>query len=421
MMKLLIISYYWPPLGGPGAIRPVKFAKYLPRFGFEPVVITRKAIAYHSLDESLGQETEHLRTIRTESLDPARIFYFAGMRRYRPRPWHIPVKKALNFPDSKFPWIPFVYGAGIKVDFDAIFVTAPPFSSFIAGYLLAKKTGKPLILDFRDAWLEFPFLSYDTRAEKKFVSYWEEKVCRSAALIIVVDENIRDTLTVKYSGQRHKIHVIPNGYDPDDFAAAALPGTFTISYLGTIRKERNPENFLKSIDELLREKKLSSAGIQIKFIGHIEKHYLDLINKYGFAKCLGHLPYRKALREFSSAHVSLMITTGDEYFFPSRQNEYLAAGLPIIVCGKSQGIHRLESAFSLGYPGWIFDYDDRTGLEQKIMDLYGRFKNREITRHETPFKEYTRQILTGKLCDLIRTAGRQNNTTVHAGSRAKEQ
>jgi len=417
-----MISYYWPPLGGPGAIRPVKFAKYLPRFGFEPIVITRRAIAYHSLDGSLGRETEQVRTIRTESLDPARIFYFAGMRLYRPRPWHVPVKKALNFPDSKLPWIPFAYQAGLKVDFDVIFVTAPPFSSFITGYLLAKKTGKPLVLDFRDAWLEFPFLRYDTKAEKKFVSYWEEKVCRSADLIVVVDENIRDALTAKYSGQRPKIHVIPNGYDPDDFAAAALPETFTISYLGTVRKERNPQNFLKSVDELIREKRLSNADIRLKFIGHIEEHYLDLIRPYGFAKCLGHLNYREALREFSSAHATLMITTGDEYFFPSRQNEYLAAGLPIIVCGRSSGMHRLESAFSRGYPGWIFDYDDRSGLKQKIMDLYGRFKKHEITRQEMPFKEYTRQNLTGKLCDLIKKkACRQNNTAVQAGSRSKEQ
>ncbi len=411
MTKLLIISYYWPPLGGPGAIRPVKFAKYLPRFGFEPVVITRKAIAYHSLDGSLGQETEHVRTIRTESLDPARICYLAGMRLYRPRSWHVPVKKALNFPDSKFPWIPFAYQAGLKVDFDAIFVTAPPFSSFIAGYLLAKKTGKPLVLDFRDAWLEFPFMKYDTRTQKEFVSYWEEKVCRSAAQIIVVDENIRDILAAKYSGQRSKIHVIPNGYDPDDFTAAALPDTFTVSYLGTVRKERNPENFLKAIDELIREKRLASSDIKLKFIGHVEKHYLDLISPYGFAKCLGHLHYREALREFSSAHAALMVTTGDEYFFPSRQIEYLAAGLPIIVCGKSPGVHRLESAFSRGYPGWVFDYADRAGLKQKLMDLYGRFKRREIVRHETPFKEYTRQNLTGKLCDLIKKVCRQDNAT----------
>lgn len=421
MMKLLIISYYWPPLGGPGAIRPVKFAKYMPRFGFEPIVITRKAIAYHSPDSSLGQEVQQVRTIRTESLDPARLFYFAGMRQYRPRPWHVPVKKALNFPDSKSPWIPFAYQAGLKVDFDAIFVTAPPFSSFITGYMLAKKTGKPLILDFRDAWLEFPFLRYDTKAEKKFVSYWEEKVCRSAALIIVVDENIRDVLTAKYSGQRPKIHVIPNGYDPNDFSVAELPGTFTISYLGTIRRERDPRYFLEAVDELIKERKLSGVDIQIKFVGHVEQHYQDRMKHFKFAKLYGHLHHQQALREFSTAHATLMVTTGDEYFFPSRQNEYLAAGLPIIVCGRSSGMHRLESAFSRGYPGWIFDYDDRSGIKQKIIELYDRFKKRDIARQETPFKEYTRYNLTGKLCDLIKKVYRQNNMTAQAGSRAKEQ
>jgi glycosyltransferase involved in cell wall biosynthesis len=184
--------------------------------------------------------------------------------------------------------------------------------------------------------------------------------------------------------------------------------------------ERNPQNFLKSIDELIHEKRLPGSDIRLKFIGHVEKRYLDLISPYEFAKCLGHLQYREALREFSSAHVALMITTGDEYFFPSRQIEYLAAGLPIIVCGRSSGVHRLESAFSRGYPGWIFDYDDRAGLKQKIMDLYGRFKKHKIVRQKMPFKEYTRQNLTGKLCEMIKKICRQNNMIAQADSGAKE-
>ncbi len=401
MRRLLIVTYYWPPLGGPGSIRPVKFAKYLPKFGIRPIVCTRKDISYHSFDRELNKEIENLEVIRTESLDPARILYLLGMKTYRPRMWHTPIKKAINFPDNKLAWLPFAYAAGIKTSFDCILVTAPPFSSFITGYYLAKKANKPLILDFRDAWLEFPFLRYQGKAQRHFVSLWERKITKSASVIIVVDENIKKILSEKYPWLTNKIHVIPNGYDPSDFATAEKPSVFTISYLGTIREERDPENVLKAIDELITKNLLGEKDIRVKFIGHIEKHYLDKIKKYKFAETLGHLPYGQAIKEFCSSHVALLVTTGSEYFFPSRQNEYLASGMPIIVCGKSKGIHVLESAFKKGYPGWIFDFEDIKAIQAKIFVLYHDFKKRKIPSGETLYKEYTRENLASKLADLI--------------------
>jgi len=402
MKKLLLISYYWPPLGGPGSLRPVKFAKYLPGFDIEPIVLTRKHIAYHSMDCGLANELRQTRVIRTESFDPARILYLLGMRLYRPKTWQVPIKKALNFPDSKLGWIPFAYCAGTRIDFDYIFVTAPSFSSFIAGYALAKRTFKPLILDFRDAWFEFPFMRYESGVQKKLVSYWEKKITDFASLIIVVDENIRDSLIKKYPSLSGKIHVIPNGYDPDDFAATPKPDLFTITYLGTIRKERNPQNFLKALDKLTDEQKIQPNELNVKFIGHIEEQYLKEIKKYPFTQITGHLPYKAAIEQFLTSHLALMVTTGDEYFFPSRQNEYLASRLPIIVCGKSKGVHLIESAFKHGYPGWVFGYDDIDGMKQKVLEIFNKYKRGEIIKGETPYQEYTRENLTRKLAELVK-------------------
>lgn len=401
MKKLLMISYYWPPLGGPGALRPVKFAKYLPKFGIEPIILTRKNIAYHSLDEELQNDVADVKVIKTESFDPARLLYECGMRTYRPRRWHKTIKEAINFPDNKLPWFPFAYDAGIKSDFDFIFVTAPPFSSFITGYMLAKRTYRPLILDFRDAWLEFPFMPYRGKAKRTFVSYWEAKITNIASLIIVVDENIKKSLTKKYPHIAKKIYVIPNGYDPDDFVTTAKPNIFTVSYLGTVREERNPENFLSAVNALIEQKEINEKDMKVVFIGHIEDRYLKKVKKYPFVNISGHLPYGKAIKEFSSSHCALMITTGSEYFFPSRQNEYLASGLPIIVCGKSKAIHLLEDAFKHDYPGWIYDYNDTEGMKNKIFEIYQNVKNGKILRGHTPYKEYTRKNLTKKLAALI--------------------
>lgn len=397
-----MISYYWPPCGGPGSLRPVKFAKYLPEFGLKPVILTRKNIAYHSLDYELGEGLKGIKIYRTESLDPARILYLFGMRHYRPKRWQVPIKKTLNFPDNKAGWILFAYNAAKNLDFKYILATAPPFSAFICGYMISRKTEKPLILDFRDAWLEFPFMRYENEIQKKFVIYWERKVVEHARLICTVNEIIKSTLISRYPDTAKKISVIPNGFDPSDFPDIPLPEKFTISYLGTIRKERNPEPFLMAVDRFLKESNLSSGTVEIKFIGHIEDEYLRMIKRYPFTKILGHLSYYQAIKEFSNAHLVLMITTGIDYFFPSRENEYLASGLPIISCGNSEGLSVLKSAFKSGYPVRFCEYNDINSIENTISEFYTKFKKREIKKEPHPFPEYTRRNLTKKLAELIK-------------------
>ncbi|MGB9720750.1 MAG: glycosyltransferase [bacterium] len=399
--KLLFVTYYWPPCGGPGSIRPVKFAKYLPEYGIEPIILTCKNIAYHSIDQELGRDLSGTRIYRSESFDPARILYLLGMRLYKPKKWQMPIKKTLNFPDNKTGWIPFACNTGLKIDFDYIFVTAPPFSAFIAGYLLSKKTGKPLIVDFRDAWLEFPFLPYKNRFQKTFVSYWEKKVAQSASLIIVVSDGIKRTLVSRYPEITGRIFVIPNGYDPADFPEVTLPENFTISYLGTIRKERSPETFLRAVQSFVKENNITPRKIEIKFIGHITNEYLETIRKYPYARILGHLTYHTALKEFCTAHLAFITTTGSEFFFASRQNEYLASGLPIISCGKSEGFFILKQARDNGYPVKFFDYDDINGMKNEIFNIYICYMHNQIRKTPHPFPEYTRQNLTRKLSQLI--------------------
>lgn len=383
-------------------MRPVKFTKYLPKYGFEPVVLTRKDIAYHSFDRDMENDATGVEVIRTGSLDPARLLYMLGMRKYRMIAWQNPIKQTLNFPDNKTPWVPFAYSAGMVCRFDYIFVTAPPFSAFITGYYLAERTGKPLIVDFRDAWLEFPFMPYKGHLQKTFVRKWERKIVDMASLIVVVDTNIKNSLLKKYPDIREKICVIPNGYDPDDFVQTRLPDVFTISYLGTIREERHPGNILRAVELFMKKVSIGAEDIKFKFIGHVEERFLNVIRRYAFTETTGHLPYKNAIESFCNSHLAILITTGSEYFFPSRQNEYLASGLPIIVCGKSKGLHVLDDAIEKGYPGWIYDFNDIDGIREKISDVYRRYKRGIVIRGKTPFAEYTREKLTQQLAEQIK-------------------
>ena len=96
----------------------MKFAKYLPRYGIEPIVLTRRNVAFHSFDEELQNEVSKIKIIKTESFDPARILYILGMRIYRPKAWHMPIKESINFPDNKLPWAPFAFVSAKKLKFD---------------------------------------------------------------------------------------------------------------------------------------------------------------------------------------------------------------------------------------------------------------------------------------------------------------
>ncbi|UCF69812.1 MAG: glycosyltransferase [candidate division WOR-3 bacterium] len=401
--KLLIITYYWPPLGGPGSLRPVKFAKYLPHFGIKPLILTRRDIAYHSYDLELAEDVGGVRVLRTFSIDPARFLYLVGMRKYHVANWHGHVKRVMNFPDNKTPWVPFAYYAARKLDFDQIFVTAPPFSAFITGYYLAMNTGKPLIADFRDAWLEFPFKPYEGMLQAGFVRSWEKKIATTAKFITVVDENLREVLVQRYPEISQKIAVIPNGYDPEDFSESEKPDVFTISYLGTIREERDPGTVLHAVDDFRTEHRLGNDNIRFRFIGHIEDSFLPEMNQYPFVERTGHLSYKKAINTFCNSHLGVLITTGSTYFFPSRQNEYLASGLPIIVCGKSKGLHVLGKAFKMGYPGWTFDLNDIEGMKKRIAFVYQKYKRGESIVGKTPYTGYTRKNLTGALAKIINT------------------
>jgi glycosyltransferase involved in cell wall biosynthesis len=399
---LLIITYYWPPLGGPGSLRPVKFVKYLPQFGITPMIITRKNIAYHSYDDEIGEDVREARVLRTCSMDPARILYLLGMKDYSVSRWHGPIKRTMNFPDNKTPWVPFAYRTARHIGFDYIFTTAPPFSTFITGYYLARSTGKPLIVDFRDAWLEFPFMPYKGRLQKGFVRKWERKVVDIAALIIVVDDNIRTSLIKRHPHIGKKICVIPNGYDPDDFRKTEEPDRFTVSYLGTVRAERDPENLLKAIAQFVTKNGLDSNKIRFRFIGHVEEYFRRKMEKYSFVEFTGHLPYKRAINTFCNSHLAVLVTTGSEYFFPSRQNEYLASGLPIIACGRSTGLHILTDAFGKGYPGWIFGFEDIDGMSKRISNLYSKYRKGIVIKGKTPYQEYTRKNLTRLLAEKIK-------------------
>ncbi len=403
LKKILFVSYYFPPLGGPGAIRPAKFCKYLPEFGWLPLVLTIKDIAYYTRDESLLADISQTKVFKSDSLDPARLLFRLGKKSVSWKGSASNLARYFNLPDSKLAWLPGALYCGLKMtkDIDLIFATAPPFTSLIIGLLLAQFSKKPFIADFRDAWLEFPFVPYKG-LYKKLNYLMEKKVVSNCQHIITVSKAIKEKLIGRYPFLKDKITVIPNGYDRFDFQTAFEPTNFTITHLGTLRKSRNPEFFFKAMRELLDENQID---LKIKFIGNVMPEVIGKAKELNLDQHIifyQHQPYKKAIEEFNSSNVLLLIADEEMTIFPSRQCEYLTTGLPIVVLGQSLSSEVFELARKkYSYPLKTINIDDTATIKKVIIYYYRMFKKRSIKRKIVQLENFDRRNQSRKLTEIF--------------------
>jgi glycosyltransferase involved in cell wall biosynthesis len=228
LKQVLLVTYYFPPLGGPGAIRPAKFCRYLPEFDWSTTALTVKDIAYYTHDRYLLEDVALSKIVASGSLDPARILYRLGKKSVKWTGSPSALAGILNLPDSKLGWLmPAVLkGLPLARSAQVILATAPPFTSLLVGLLLSRLTGRPLVADFRDSWLEFPFVPYT--GIYQHINYWlEREVARHAAHILAVSRAIEGDLCRRYPWLKDNMTVIPNGFDPSDFDRPSSTSRFT--------------------------------------------------------------------------------------------------------------------------------------------------------------------------------------------------
>lgn len=405
LRKLLFVTYYFPPLGGPGAIRPTRFCQYLPEFNWGPIVLTPKKIAYYTQDESLLEGLGDLDIVRTESFDPARFLYLAGKKSISWKGGRQSIRWLFNLPDSKLGWLPGAISAGAKIldKVDLILATAPPFTSLLIGLILARIGNKPYVVDFRDAWLDFPFVPY--RGLYRKLNYlMERKVVNSSRHIVVVSELIKQKLMARYPLDDDAITIVPNGYDSDDFRDHDEPPEFTIVHLGTLRRSRDPGFLFGALRELLQDNMID-ARTRVKFIGNVLPEVVAKAREFNIEKnviFLQHQPYRRAIKELNSAHLLFLIADKETAIFPSRQCEYLATGLPIVVLGKTSTSEVFEAARKkYSYPLKMITIDDVEMIKKEICYYYQKFREGAIKRKKIDLKVFDRRNQTQKLAEIF--------------------
>ena len=353
MKKVLIVSYYSPPLGTGGVNRAFKFAKYLPQFGWEPYVLTVKKVAYFQYDPEKEKEFSRIKHLRTESLDVARISYLLLRKNGRKTadlgtsPTIARLVRFFTPIDPKSPWIPFAYASGLRLirreNIQLIFATSPPLSSNVVGMLLARRTGLPYVADFRDPFLDVyppPTFLHRTLLDTAF-----RKIKERADAVTAVTPAVVDALGLEGA------HVIENGYDPDDMPVLSRKEGekkgFTLAYAGSLLgREFSLLPLLEAISEM--------EGVSLLIVGKIGEGYRKFIEDPRLSSKVefrGYLPHREALRLIGQAD-ALWVTQEKKWSrnaVPSKLFEYVGLAKPILatVEGESEIANYIEK-FRLG-------------------------------------------------------------------------
>ncbi len=423
MKRVLVITYYWPPSGGAGVQRWLKFTKYLPGFGWQPVVYTPENPEAPVDDPSLLMDI-HDRTevIKRRIWEPYDLYKrFIGMgsgdrinagflsenqkseKREGISVW---IRGNLFIPDARRFWInPSARFLGKYLrdhPVDAIISTGPPHSMHLIAQKLKKQYNIPWIADFRDPWTEIDFydqLRLTPRSDRKHRTQ-EGSVLREADRVVVIGKSMAERFSMA-----HPVTpvVIPNGYDEADFGAEQQPsdGKFSIVHVGAMNRDRNHPAFWEGIAELVGEDPWLAENLRIKLVGKLDLSVHGSISDNGLGDVVEVTPYLPhdriipLLRSASVLYLPINNTPNAKSIQTGKLFEYLAAGRPILGTGPTDG----DAAVILKEcgAGEMVGFPDKELLKAVLKRWAGLERKGELQVEPTGTERYSRRNLTAIL------------------------
>lgn len=403
---VLIVTYHFPPDGGSsGVLRPLKFAKYLPQFGWIPHILTVKPHFYESLDWSLEQEVvSEIDIHRTRAIVISRHLAIAG--RY---------PGFLAVPDRMVGWIPFALREAVrlirKYPIAAIYSTAPPPSAHLIGYWLKRWTHIPWVADYRDPWVDAVHPPMGS-LRRKIETRMEEKILEQADRIVATTPALLHQILTHYPQSRDRQGtVIYNGYDEADFAAdmvCAQPPVFELLHAGLITKQyRNPEPLMRAMARLIQTGQMLKEDVRLTFLSGVgwiqSQEFQDMIDRFGLDGVVlvePRVSHEQALRRMQQAAVLVGIQASDDtrVLIPAKIFEYLRIGRPIVVIADEGETSSLVRQFA---GCWSIEPFDHERLCTVLRALYQAWKRGESQWFYRELKQFDRMALTGKLAEVL--------------------
>jgi len=418
-MKILVITYYWPPSGGAGVQRWLKFVKYLADFGIQPIVLTvdPNYAEYPVLDPSLETDVSpDLLVYRTrckgvydlyKKVTGSKTAPYSGFANESEPGFMQKISRFVrgNFflPDARRGWIKYAFAKACKIieehEINAVITTGPPHSTHLTGLKIKKKYGIKWIVDFRDPWTTIFY--NDALFQTRMAIYANQRMEQSVIdacdrlLLVSVDRE-------KIYADVNKTTFLPNGYDDLDFANQdlKLSEIFTVCYTGTIAASY-PTEALAAAFEALHD----IIAYKLIFVGKVADTIKNDINNKlkSAAKFLGYMPHKETVNYMSSSHLLLLIipqTESNKFIIPGKLFEYLATGRQVLVIGPLDSA--VAQIVAQSNAGATFDYNDTEGMKNYILQTYHNYTGNcpPVTNREY-IEQFSRKRLTRRLSEII--------------------
>ena len=426
--KVLIITYYWPPSGGAGVQRWLKFVKYLREYGWEPVVFTVERGEVPVLDYSLKKDIpDNVEVLREPIWEPYTFYkkiigqkkedkIQTGFLTENKKPklmerFSIWVRGNLFIPDARKFWVkPSVKNLSNYLNenkVDAIVSNGPPHTTHMIGLALKNKFNIPWLADFRDPWTNIDF--YD----KLMLSKWADKkhhrledaVIKHADALVTVSPNWAKDFKDK---SKRDFNVIYNGFDEKDFTdkEVELDQKFSIVHIGSMNKDRNPHDLWKVLGEICSEIEGFSKDLEIKMVGPTDiaiKKALHENNLNENLNKIDYVPHSEVVTYLLGAQLLLLPindTPNSLGVIPGKLFEYLAARRPIICIGPLKGDScRIINETEAGY---TFSFNNKSGLKTTLISLYNEFtETGKVECSSNSIEKFSRRNLTGQMAELL--------------------
>lgn len=437
--RVLLISYYFPPSGGPGVQRPLKFARYLGEFGFDPVVLTVEEGSFPDRDETLLAEVpEDLEVIRARSWDPYQIYARwtgkdedsavsvgyadaerdeVGWREWCAR-W---VRANVFLPDARVGWVPFAAQRGSRYlreqPVDLLWTTGPPHSTHLVGRSLKARFDVPWVADFRDPWTESSY--YEKAPRTGLAEWWDRRreisVLEAADGVVAASDGFGRLLKEKTTLDRYA--TIPNGFDPEDVPERASSdegdevgdARFRIAHVGTLPELRRTSGLEEALGRRVAEEADWRDALEVRLVGRVDGSIVEGFRRAGLEEQLSlipYLPHEEAVREMQAADLALAVVEdvpANAGIIPAKIFEYMATGRRVLGIGDPEG--DMAGILREAGAGQVFDYRDTEGI--------GRFLDTEFERvrqgdpppplDEEYLRTFRRRALTRRLAEFFET------------------
>lgn len=402
MKDVLVVSYYFPPAGGPGSQRVLKFTRYLPRYGYRPRVLTvPEDAAFPTRDPSLLAESPppdrivrvpipefyavYRRLSGTRSRAPMDIQAASGSGGGLRDRWLRWLRGALFIPDGRMAWVPAATRAGVRICREhpvaAVVASGPPFTTHWIGRRIAERTGLPLVLDYRDPWTNAPFYPRRPRFARALDRRLEHGCLRRASRIATASRTIARDAQARYPDiDPGAFAVITNGYDPVDFEGLSpSPGPeWTLSHTGSIFAARIPRTFLTALRSWLEASPERAKTVRIRFAGRMDDAMTALLDDpllAGVVRHEGFLPHRRSLQLLLDSHLLLLLVVNDPMaggMVTAKVFEYLGSGTPVLALapeGEAADLIRATRG------GRVVSPDDGEGIRRALDAAYAAFQS----------------------------------------------